>query len=820
MSYSPLQVLLVVAALAAVPELLVRGADQQVAFQAMLVLQLLGVIVAAIAVAALFSTLGLAAVQLASRPWQRRADTFVAWSFLRVSHVVLPMPLRLRNALLAAVRADPGQGGEAQPKRLLVGLLALGVGAGLAAAGLAQGPELLGLVVRNLGVGAGLFGLMQLLAGLPRRGLRAAVAQLLVVAAVVAAAFFGRLAPLLAWFDPLPFASMLLIGLALGLRHSGSSVGLAGRLARRGRWTVLPALGLAGVAVAVRVALGAQPLAVAALSAAVALAMIAVYLLMQGQSKVTVPVFVSIVGVAAGTWALIVVLSVMGGFAADLRGKMLVANAHALIEAPGRAAPFARAAQLAAALRQVPGVAAASPQVRGDAILSSSFNVNNFVAVRGIDPALPEVQRELAPTMRTGDLALLLDPGALGSDRALTRSPTNLPTDVPAMPEAGPVAPAEPGAPVGSDADAVLKSLGQLPPGPAEPPAPQMDSEKSADGAPLLLLPSDGKAVPSSGRAPAASPAEPTDLGTTDSAADARRQPKADSRPPRAGMWSLLDDPPTAAPESIDVPVMPGIFLGVELAHTLQVELGDKIEVVTPDGDVGPTGLRPRVRSFKVAGTFETGLYEADSKVAYITLEEAARYFNLAGEANVLELRLQEPETPDAVLADVRAVLAKAGAGSLEVVDWRQLNRSLFSALAFERLVIFLVLGLIILVAAFAIISALTMVILQKHDSIAMLRAMGAAAISVRSAFVQMGGVIGLIGTSAGATLGLGTCYLIETLGIQLPEAYYVRTLPVRLQLSEIAVVIVASLAVSLLATIIPARSAGRLEPLEGLRHG
>ncbi len=133
---------------------------------------------------------------------------------------------------------------------------------------------------------------------------------------------------------------------------------------------------------------------------------------------------------------------------------------------------------------------------------------------------------------------------------------------------------------------------------------------------------------------------------------------------------------------------------------------------------------------------------------------------------------------------------------------------------------IFLVLGLIILVAAFAIISALTMVILQKHDSIAMLRAMGAAATSVRSAFVQMGGVIGLIGTSAGATLGLGTCFLIETLGIQLPEAYYVRTLPVRMQVSEIAVVIVASLAVSLLATIIPARSAGRLEPLEGLRHG
>ena len=830
MSFAPLRLVLAVAVFAAVPELLVRGADQQVAFQAMLVLQLLGVIVAAIAVAALFSTLGLATVQLASRPWQRRADTFVAWSFLRVSHVVLPMPLRLRNGLLVAVRADPGQADHAEPRRLGAGLLAMAAGTGLAAIGLEQGPELSGLVLRNVGAGSALVGLTQLLGGLPSRRLRAAIAQLGVAGVLLTAAYLGRAPAILGWFDPLPFAAALLIGLALGLGASGSPVGLAGRLARRGRWSVLPALGLvAAVAVAWTI-VGAQPIVIASLSATAALAIVSLYLVMQGQSKVTVPVFVSIVGVAAGTWALIVVLSVMGGFAADLRGKMLVANAHALIEAPGRAAPFPHAAQLAAALRKVPGVAAASPQVRGDAILSSSFNVNNFVAVRGIDPELAEVQRELAPTMRTGDLALLLDPGSLGTDRSLGRRPDSLLTDVPPMPEGAPPAlPVPvPGSATGSDAEAVLKALGQLPPGPTEPPVPKMTEEQhqvpqgnaSRPEAPVLLMPSEGKALPSSARAPAGAPPEPVDLGTTDSDAEARRQPKADARAPRQGMWSLLDDPPTAAPESMDMPVMPGIFLGVELAHTLQVELGDKIEVVTPDGDVGPTGLRPRVRSFKVAGTFETGLYEADSKVAYVTLEEAARYFNLAGEANVLELRLVEPETPDAVLAEVRAVLAQAGAGSLEVVDWRQLNRSLFSALAFERLVIFLVLGLIILVAAFAIISALTMVILQKHDSIAMLRAMGAAAVTVRSAFVQMGGVIGVIGTSAGATLGLGTCFLIETLGIQLPEAYYVRTLPVRMQVSEIAAVIVASLAVSLLATIIPARSAGRLEPLEGLRHG
>ena len=175
-----------------------------------------------------------------------------------------------------------------------------------------------------------------------------------------------------------------------------------------------------------------------------------------------------------------------------------------------------------------------------------------------------------------------------------------------------------------------------------------------------------------------------------------------------------------------DLPLHPGILLGTELARTLQVDLGDRVEVVTPDADIGPTGLRPRVRTFRVAGTFETGLYEADSKVAYVNLSEAARYFNLEGDANVFEVRLAAPEEPDAVVASLRDRLRTAGAPTdVEVLDWRALNRSLFSALAFERLVIFLVLGLIILVAAFAIVSALTMVILQKHDGIAMLRAMG-----------------------------------------------------------------------------------------------
>jgi lipoprotein-releasing system permease protein len=331
----------------------------------------------------------------------------------------------------------------------------------------------------------------------------------------------------------------------------------------------------------------------------------------------------------------------------------------------------------------------------------------------------------------------------------------------------------------------------------------------------LLLAPSEGEqALPTAASATADLGVQPVEAGPS----DPTRLPRTLSPLPAGGPAD--PDALDGHDQSIDIPVPPGLLVGVELARSLQVELGDKVELVTPDGDIGPTGLRPRVRTFRIVGTFETGLYEADSKVAYMTLDDAARYFNLAGEANVLELRLREPENPDAAVAQIRQTLAKQGAGDLEVLDWRQLNRSLFSALAFERLVIFLVLALIILVAAFAIVSALTMVILQKHDSIAMLRAMGSSAAAVRSAFVQMGGVIGLIGTTAGTALGLGTCLLIETLGIQLPEAYYVRTLPVRLLPAEVAVVVLASVGISLLATLFPARSAARLQPLEGLRHG
>lgn len=811
--------LLALAALAAVPEALVRSGNDQIGFQTWLVLQLLGVIVAALAVAAMFSVLGLGIVRLLTRPMHDRPSTFIAWSFLRAPRLVRPLPMRLWSQLCGAVDAVP-DASLVRPWRWLP------IGVGLAVAGVAGvmqwgvldgGGDAMTVALRNFSGVLALHGTLIGVAGLPWPRVRRVLMLLVLTVAAVAGAWAARHPLVLQWFDAPWALGTLAVVVAFTAWRAGSTPGLATRLQQLGQ--ILLPVGLS-LLVAAAVAFGVAPrgLAVPVGSVAVVAAIAGLYLVLQGQAKVSLPVFVSIVGVAAGTWALIVVLSVMGGFASDLRAKMLVANAHALVERPGRAEPLDDAARIARALRALPGVAGVSPQVRGDAILSSAFNVNNFVAVRGVDVHLDEVRRELGGTLVTGSLRLLQEPASLGTDRALVRRPVEEDSDLPPAPALVPSSDSQP--------RERIEDLLRMAPGPATPAPPQLAPPGNGRPAPKiehgpLLLPSDEPER----LAPAADPdaAGPGELPSDANALpDVQMSPPAPPKLVAPDLGRMLgDDTATLPGESVDVPVAPGILLGSELARSLQVELGDRIEVVTPDADVGPTGLRPRVRTFRLAGTFETGLYEADSKVAYIDLGEAARYFNLDGDANVLELRLVAPEQPDAVVAAARAKLKELGApDDVQVLDWRALNRSLFSALAFERLVIFLVLGLIILVAAFSIVSALTMVILQKRDSIAMLRAMGSSAGAIRSSFVQMGGVIGLIGTMAGGILGIGTCTLIQTLGIQLPEAYYVRTLPVNMQIAEIAVVALASVAVSLVATVFPATSAARLSPLEGLRHG
>jgi lipoprotein-releasing system permease protein len=269
--------------------------------------------------------------------------------------------------------------------------------------------------------------------------------------------------------------------------------------------------------------------------------------------------------------------------------------------------------------------------------------------------------------------------------------------------------------------------------------------------------------------------------------------------------------PPPAAGRAL-----PGIVIGRELSRQLRIGVGDEVNVVSPFGDLGPAGPQPKSRPFRVAAIFYSGMYEYDSKWAYVDLGADQRFFGTGDTVTGLELKLVNVDTAKATMS---RVLFELGGFPYRTKDWSELNRSLFSALQMEKVVMAVILGFIVLVASFTIVSTLIMLVLEKTREIAVLKSMGAGVPSVMKIFVAEGVVIGAIGTAFGLLLGLGTCLLIDEVGIPLdPEVYYISNLPVLVDPSQFALVALAALALSYLATIYPATKAARLRPVDGLR--
>jgi len=427
---------------------------------------------------------------------------------------------------------------------------------------------------------------------------------------------------------------------------------------------------------------------------------------------------ISIAGVSVGVWALTVVLSVMSGFEADLKKKILGTNAHALLLK--YSSDFSEWKSVLPKVVAVPGVAGASPFILNEVILSQGQTPTG-AELKGIDPETAGSVNELPRQVIAGDLSWV------------------------------------------SDATQI----------------PVRETAKPTDKARLL--------------------------GDEQYLQDTFERKEA--HPDELAKGIPLET----------LQKMPGICVGKEMSHALRAWVGDVIQVITPLGDMGPTGPIPRSKSFRVACILYSGMYEYDSKFAYIGIPEAQKFFRMGDSITGLELKFKDV---DAARAEGRRVVAALGGFPYRAKDWAELNRNLFSALKLEKLAMAIILTFIVLVACFNILSTLIMLVLEKTKEISILKSMGARDSSVMKIFVLEGLVIGAIGTVMGLLLGLASCSFIERFGLQLdPDVYYISNLPVNTDPGQFVMVAFIAVALSYLATLYPATKASRLSPVDGLRE-
>jgi len=262
---------------------------------------------------------------------------------------------------------------------------------------------------------------------------------------------------------------------------------------------------------------------------------------------------------------------------------------------------------------------------------------------------------------------------------------------------------------------------------------------------------------------------------------------------------------------------IPSIIIGGELAKQIGAHPGNVITVISPEGKLTPLGRTPNTRRFKVAAIFDSGMYEYDASMIYISLKEAQDFLALRDKVTGLEVRVEDVYKSDKISRKVQKVLGYP----YWTKDWKVMNRSLFSALKLEKLTMFVILTMIVLVGALNIISTLVMVVMEKTRDVAILRAMGASARSIMTIFMFQGLLVGVVGTFAGLASGLGLCQLLAKYKfINLPaDVYYISTLPVQVEVADVSFVAAAAVVISFLATLYPSWYASRLNPVESFRY-
>ena len=415
------------------------------------------------------------------------------------------------------------------------------------------------------------------------------------------------------------------------------------------------------------------------------------------QSPTAMMTALAVGGVGMGVWALVIVLSVMSGFEADLQKKILGSNADAVVKSYDGA--IEDWSGVMKKVGQVPGVTGQTPFIMNQVMLASDQNIDGVI-IKGIDPST------------VGQV-------------------TDLPKDV-------------------------------LPPG-------------SVDN---LVHPEHVE--------------------------------------PHSSSNVLSNNPLINVTPSAKEPVLPGILIGRELAATLRVMVGDRLNVVSPlGGELGPQGPTPKSRPFRVAGIFYTGMYEYDAKFAYIELHEAERFF---GQKGVTGIELKVKDVDDARRVS-RQVLDQLDGYPYKTQDWGEMNHNLFSALRLEKLVMWIILTIIVIVAAGLVIATVIMLVLEKRKEISVLKALGVSDGGIVKIFLSEGLQIGVAGSLLGLVSGLAWCLFIEKVGLQLdPEVYYIPNLPVKIEPLQTALAVVVAVLVTYLASVYPALRASRVDPVEGLK--
>ena len=537
-------------------------------------------------------------------------------------------------------------------------------------------------------------------------------------------------------------------------------------------------------------------------------------------------------GVAVGVMALIVVLGVMGGFESDFREKIIGSKAHVVVSAvDGYLDNYDEIRQITKSVEHVEGV---NVFVEAEVMLNSPTNLQAAI-LRGIDYREIVTTTKLGEYLEEGKLEYLEAPDALPTISTartnVQRGSLTIQSDeedgalseerIQQMTEAGArAAIAFTGVKHGNwlaepdefyqlpepDADVV-----NVVPEPSNTQHHTITDDSDADIDPeLLALIGEDRWVDeedNGSRRMAPSPLDEDSLV---------RQPNAELLPQQTRSRQMKPLPGLGA-DDVGNRKLGAIILGRELKNNLTMFLGGEISVMSPSGDLGPTGGMPKSRPFKLVGTYYSGMFDFDAKMGYISLEDAQALLGIGDMISGIDVRCTRLEDSKEVRDALREKLKDYS--NVRVDDWRTLNSSLFSAILLEKVAMFTILTSIILVASFNILCLLIMMVIEKGREIAIFKAMGTTDKSVVRMFVIQGTVIGVLGTVIGLVLGLGICLLITVLELKIPgNVHYVTNLPVNIQPLEIILICLASITISMLATILPSRMAVKLKAVDGLK--